>query len=169
MALIQIQYHNTRIGEFVLGTYRGKVCLLDYRNRKAREAVDNRIKKGLGAQFCEQGNELLRETRQQIDEYLVGRRTEFELPMILTGTQFQKNVWKKLQKVPYGNTASYLHLANSINHQRAVRAVANAVAANALALIVPCHRIIGSNGKLTGYAGGLFAKQFLLALESEHL
>ncbi len=169
MDLIHIQYYSTQIGELVLGTHRGKLCLLAYQYWKMRTTADSRIKQALGAQFCEQENDLLQEAKQQVDEYLDGSRTEFDLPIVLTGTEFQKKVWKELQKVSYGNTASYLDLAKSINHQKAVRAVANALAANPLALIVPCHRIIGSNGKLTGYAGGLAAKQFLLELESEHL
>lgn len=149
-----------------MGTWQGHVCLLDFRYRKMRSAVDNRIKKGLQSDFHEQDNNLLKETKKQIDEYLGGTRTKFELPVILTGTDFQKKVWNELTKIPYGKTSTYLDIANSVNNPQAVRAVANANGANAVGLIVPCHRIIGSNGKLVGYGGGLAVKKRLLELES---
>ncbi len=158
MENIHIQYHKTKIGELVLGSYQEKLCLLDFRYRRMRSTVDSRIKKGLNAQFSEQDDEVLQETRKQIDEYLCGARTIFEIPLMVTGTDFQKEVWNELIKIPYGNTSTYLDIANSINKPKAVRAVA---------LIIPCHRIIGSNGELTGYGGGISIKKRLLRIESE--
>jgi len=130
-----------------------------------RAVVDNRLKKGLNAHFVEQNNEILEETRKQLDEYFNMERKIFDIPLILVGTDFQKNVWKALQKVPYGTTATYLELAQNIGNEKAVRAVASANGANSIGLIIPCHRIIGSNGELTGYGGGLALKKKLLKLE----
>jgi methylated-DNA-[protein]-cysteine S-methyltransferase len=134
-----------------------------------RAAVDNRIKTGLNAEFTEQDNELLETTRLQIDEYLKGNRTKFELPLLTVGTNFQKSVWNALLEIPYGSTSTYLQLAKSLNHEKAVRAVASANGANSLSIVIPCHRIIESNGGLGGYAGGIPIKKRLLELErSDH-
>jgi methylated-DNA-[protein]-cysteine S-methyltransferase len=134
-----------------------------------RAAVDNRIKTGLNAEFTEQNNELLEITRLQIDEYLKGNRTKFELPLLTVGTEFQKSVWNALLGIPYGSTSTYLELAKSLNNEKAVRAVASANGANSLSIVIPCHRIIESNGGLGGYAGGIPIKKRLLELErSDH-
>ncbi len=118
-----------------------------------RAAVDNRIKTGLNAEFTEQDNELLETTRLQIDEYLKGNRTKFELPLLTVGTDFQKSVWNALLEIPYGSTSTYLQLAKSLNHEKAVRAVASANGANSLSIVIPCHRIIESNGGLRWICG----------------
>ncbi len=139
--------------------------MLDFRYRKMRTTVDNRLKKGFDAEFVEQDDEVLRETRKQLDEYFDMRRKEFDIPIITVGTDFQKSVWDGLMKVPYGTTSTYLQLARDIDNEKAVRAVANANGANSIGIIIPCHRIIGSNGELTGYGGGLPLKKRLLELE----
>ncbi|MGY0216018.1 methylated-DNA--[protein]-cysteine S-methyltransferase [Endozoicomonadaceae bacterium StTr2] len=167
MNQINIQYYKTGLAEFILGSYEGKLCLLDFRYRKMRETVDNRLQNGLGARFVEQDDAVLQQTRKQIDEYLQGQRKSFDLPLLTVGTDFQKSVWEALINIPYGETASYLDLARDINNEKAVRAVAAANGANAIALIIPCHRIIGSNGQLTGYGGGLPVKQKLLSIEKQ--
>jgi methylated-DNA-[protein]-cysteine S-methyltransferase len=131
-----------------------------------RKSVDDRIKKLLDADYIEVDDEVLKETRKQIDEYFIMQRQEFTLPLLMVGTEFQKSVWNALLKIPYGKTASYLELSKIIGNEKAVRAVANANGANAIALIIPCHRIIGTNGKLTGYGGGLPLKKKLLDLEN---
>jgi len=165
MNQINIQYYKTKYAEFILGSFQGKLCLLDFRYRKMRTTVDNRLKKGFDAVFVEQDDELLKKTRKQLDEYFDMRRKDFDIPLITVGTEFQKSVWEALQKVPYGTTSSYLQLAKDINNEKAVRALANANGANSIAIIIPCHRIIGSNGQLTGYGGGLSVKKKLLYLE----
>ncbi len=108
---------------------------------------------------------MLAAARQQIDEYFAGIRQVFSLPIGFSGSEFQNKVWETLQSIPYGNTLSYASLAQKVGRPAAVRAVANAVGANPISILVPCHRIIGSNGSLTGYAGGLSAKRLLLQLE----
>lgn len=165
MQQINIQYYKTRIGELILGSYQNKLCLLDFRYRKMRKSVDDRLKKGLKAEFVEQDDKILEQTRRQLREYLERERTEFDIPLLMVGSDFQKQVWEALMLIPYGRTASYLDLANTINNEKAVRAVANANGANAIAIIIPCHRIIGNNGELVGYGGGLPVKKHLLKLE----
>lgn len=165
MNQINIQYHKTKIGEFIIGSYESKLCLMDFRYRRMREAVDNRIKKGLNAVYAEQSDEITELTKKQLNEYLNGQRIAFDIPLLMVGSDFQESVWKALMKIPYGKTASYLDLAKSINNVKAIRAVAGANGANAMSIIIPCHRIIGNNGELIGYAGGLPAKKQLLNLE----
>lgn len=115
-----------------------------------------------------QTTELLSMATIQLDEYFQGKRTVFSLPFKLTGTPFQLAVWKELQNIPYGKTISYKEIAQKINKPKAYRAVGMANNKNPLPIIIPCHRVIGSNGKLIGYAGGLKLKNYLLELEKSH-
>lgn len=115
-----------------------------------------------------QTTELLSMATIQLDEYFQGKRTTFSLPFKLTGTPFQLAVWKELQNIPYGQTTSYKEIAQKINKPKAYRAVGVANNKNPLPIIIPCHRVIGSNGKLIGYAGGLKLKNYLLELEKSH-
>jgi methylated-DNA-[protein]-cysteine S-methyltransferase len=108
------------------------------------------------------------EARRQFDEYFRGARTRFDLPMAPQGTVFQQQVWRALLSIPYGRTLSYGEIAKAIGSPNAFRAVGLANGRNPLAIIVPCHRVIGANGKLVGFAGGLECKQTLLSLEAEH-
>jgi len=165
MNQINVQYYKTRIGEMILGSFNQKLCLLDFRYRKMRTTVDNRLKNGLDANYVEQDDKVLQKTISQIDEYLNGDRKSFDISLLMVGTDFQKKVWYALMDVPYGITSTYLQLAKTINNEKAVRAVAAANGANAIGLIIPCHRIIGSDGKLVGYGGGLPVKKRLLKME----
>ena len=165
MKFINIQYCKTKIGELILGSFEGKLCLLDFRYRKMRKTVDERIKKGLNAKFAENNTEIIEKTLSELDEYFHGSRKEFDVPLKMVGTDFQKRVWEALLRVPFGTTSTYLQLAKNIKNEKAVRAVASANGANSMSIIIPCHRIIGSNGKLVGYAGGLPIKKQLLKLE----
>ena len=164
--MISIQYFNTPVGELILGSYDGRLCLADWRTRKMRESIDYRLQKGLNAEYVEEDTEVLKETRKQLNEYFDHKRKSFDLPLLLVGTDFQKSVWQGLMEIPFGSTASYRDLAKDLGNEKAVRAVANANAANAISIVIPCHRILGSNGDLTGYAGGLSTKKILLELES---
>ncbi len=109
---------------------------------------------------------ILIETERQLREYFAGTRSEFDLRLELTGSEFQKKVWRALREIPFGQTRSYLDLARSASSAKAVRAVAAANGKNPLSIIVPCHRVVGANGALTGFAGGLEVKAKLLALEA---
>jgi len=167
MNQINIQYYKTKIGELILGSFENKLCLLDFRYRRMRTTVDKRIKQGLNAEFIEKDNKILRKARKQINEYLIGERKNFDIPILTIGTDFQKTVWEALMQVKYGKTASYLDLEKKINNEKAVRAVASANGTNSIGLIIPCHRIIESNGGLGGYGGGIAVKKRLLKLENE--
>lgn len=165
MKQVCIRYHKTRIGELILGSFEGKLCLLDFRYRRMRQIIDNRIRSGLEAEFIVADDVIQRLAMEQLDEYLAGRRTGFDVPLLLIGSDFQKAVWNELTQVSYGKTATYLDLARAVGNEKAVRAVAGANGANAIAIIIPCHRILGSNGELIGYGGGLAVKKKLLELE----
>jgi len=110
-------------------------------------------------------NAVIKEAARQLKEYFAGKRKMFDLPLSLEGTKFQVAVWRALQDIPYGETKSYKEIANSIGNAKACRAVGMANNRNKIAIIIPCHRVIGTNGALIGYAGGLDVKEQLLALE----
>jgi methylated-DNA-[protein]-cysteine S-methyltransferase len=110
---------------------------------------------------------VLRETERQLDEYFEGKRQSFSLALDLRGTRFQNQVWQALLGIPFGETRSYGQLANQLGNPKATRAVGAANGRNPIAIVVPCHRVIGFSGKLTGFAGGLEAKAHLLALEGK--
>lgn len=111
---------------------------------------------------------LLKEAGVQLNEYFAGKRKVFELPVALSGTAFQLRVWKALQDIPYGQTRSYGQIARTIGNEKASRAVGMANHNNPISIIIPCHRVIGSNGKLVGYGGGLDKKAYLLELEKKY-
>ena len=155
----------TPVGELILGSYNNQLCIADWRYRKMRTAIDNRIKKGLSADYEMGTSPIIERTEKQLAEYFSGERTNFDIPLLYVGTDFQKRVWDALTKIPYGKTETYLGLSKILGNPKAVRAVATANGANAISILVPCHRIIGSNGDLVGYAGGLPAKKKLLEKE----
>ncbi|MBU4614298.1 methylated-DNA--[protein]-cysteine S-methyltransferase [Prescottella equi] len=119
-----------------------------------------------GARFGPRTDTGFEDVTSQLTEYFAGERTEFTVPLAPRGTEFQQRVWAALRTIPYGETWSYLQLAEHLGNVAAIRAVAAANGRNPIGIIVPCHRVVGSNGALTGYAGGLGRKQFLLDLES---
>ncbi len=162
---INVQYYQTPVGEVILGSFEDKLCMADWRYRKMRNRMDRRLQQGLRAVYVEQDSPVLEQTRKQLNEYFNQERKTFDIPLLMVGTDFQKQVWQGLIDIPYGSTASYLQLSQNIGHEKAVRAVASAVGANAISIMIPCHRIIGSDGSLVGYAGGLPAKKKLLQLE----
>lgn len=162
---IKIEYFKTPFGELILGDYDNKLCLCDWRYRKTRDSIDERISRHLKSKFIEKESALFQKTKMQLGQYFEGKRTEFELPLLLIGTGFQKKVWNALLQIPCGKTLSYSKLSAVLGDKKAIRAVASANGANALAIIVPCHRIIGSDGGMIGYAGGQEVKKKLLKLE----
>lgn len=163
--MISVQSYHSPVGELILGEFQEQLCLCDWKYRKQRDQIDARIQKGLNTTFLEQNSETLEQVKFQLDEYFDKKRTIFDLPLLFVGTDFQKSVWEALMEIPYGKTKSYLELAQLLGDEKAIRAVATANGANAISIIVPCHRVIGSDGSLTGYAGGLNAKKKLLQLE----
>ena len=168
-ANIHIQYYQTPVGELIIGAYDNQLCLCDWRYRKMRQQVDNRLQKFFNASYKEQSDPVIDQTIEQLEEYFAGQRQQFNLPVSFAGSEFQQQVWQALMQLPYGETCSYLQLSERLGNPKAIRAVASANGANAISVIVPCHRIIGSDGSLTGYAGGLPAKEKLLRLEGAPL
>lgn len=167
--IIQIQYYNSPCGILKLGSYGDGLCMCDWQVERHCGRVDHRLKRMLNAEFEEMPSGILCEAARQLDEYFAGNRREFYIPLLFAGTDFQKNVWNELLKIPYGETICYRELARRIGVEQAVRAVANANGANSISIFAPCHRVIGSNRSLTGYAGGLKAKRMLLELEGNNL
>ena len=163
---IETGVFKTGYGELIIGSFEDQLCLCDWRYRKMRTAIDLRIEAGLQAAYVESESDIIIETRKQLSAYFAGELKLFDLPSLLVGSDFQKKVWKLLLEIPFGKTESYAGLSEKLGDVKAIRAVATANGANAISIIVPCHRIIGSDGSLTGYAGGLQTKRRLLRLEN---
>lgn len=163
---IYIQYYESMLGEMILGSFHDKICLCDWTNSKHRNHNDARICKALNAEYQERSSAILEKAKAELDEYFHHKRTTFDIPLLFIGTAFQNNVWRALLEIPYGKTISYREQASRLEIPTKVRAVANANGKNPISIFVPCHRVIGSNGKLSGYAGGIDTKQTLLQLEA---
>lgn len=163
--MIRVTSYNSPIGEMVLGSLNQSICLCDWKYRKQRNQIDDRISRLLNADFVLQSDPLLKKLKNELDLYFSGKIQSFNFPLTFAGTSFQKEVWNTLLKIPYGETWSYAKLSLKINNPEAIRAVASANGANAISILVPCHRVVGSDGSLTGYAGGISAKKSLLQLE----
>ena len=169
MGSIIIRYFSFEFGELVLGSYDGELCLCDWRYRKMRTATDRRMQDGLNSEYVEGDSPVIQMTQKQLGEYAQGNREIFTIPLRMVGTDFQKQVWHALINIPFGQTETYLGLSKKLGNAKAIRAIASANGANALGIIVPCHRVIGSKGELVGYAGGLPVKRDLLKLEKVDL
>ena len=164
--IIKVKRYDSPCGVLLLGSFGDKLCLCDWQVEKHRGHVDRRLKRVLRAEFEEGTSEVIEKAASELDEFFAGKRKTFDVPLLFAGTDFQKNVWNELLKIPFGKTISYGEMAQHIGMPKAVRAVANANGANSLSIFAPCHRVIGSDRSLTGYGGGLPAKKFLLELES---
>ncbi len=150
---------------FICATEKG-ICLLEFTNRRMLETELEDLQRRLKAPILTGSNPHIDQAKTELAEYFAGQRQQFDVALDMQGTDFQKTVWQALLNIPYGTTASYAEQAQSIHKPKAVRAVANANGANKIGIIIPCHRVIGSDGSLTGYGGGLERKQWLLDLES---
>ncbi len=137
----------------------------DAQGLRAIEFRDNRHPVLRGEDWREGDSPLLRRAREQLDEYFAGHRRDFDLPLSPQGTAFQREVWTTLASIPYGGTISYAQLAARVGRPTAMRAVGAANGRNPLPIVLPCHRVIGADGSLTGFGGGLPTKQYLLKLE----
>lgn len=165
MVLVNTLLYNSPCGELLLGSVEDKLCLCDWTNSSRAASNRRRVARLLSADFVVGGSDVLSQTATQLDEYFAGERREFDVPLRLVGSEFQQRVWNALLTVPYGERYTYLYIAHRASKPKAARAVAQAIGTNAVSILVPCHRIIGSDGSLTGYAGGVEAKQWLLDLE----
>ncbi len=167
--IVKTKRYESPCGTLLLGSFNDRLCLCDWQVEKHRDHVDKRLKRVLQADFEDSSSAVIEKAIVLLDEFFAGKRKKFDLPLLFVGTNFQKKVWNELLKIPYGKTVSYGEMASRIGMPRAVRAVANANGANAISIFVPCHRVIGSDGSLTGYGGGLAAKKKLLDLETAFL
>jgi len=155
----------TPLGPMLVGATEDALCLLEFVDRRALPNQIKRIRARLKVAFVPGSNDIVRQTADQIHEYFEGHRRTFELPIALAGTAFQQDVWDALQAIPYGVTCSYGDVAKAMGRPAAVRAVGKANGDNALAIVIPCHRVVGADGRLVGYGGGLWRKKRLLELE----
>lgn len=166
MKYIQTQLYHSPCGDLLLGSFEDRLCLCDWHTGRRRGRIDRRLQRVLDAHYEKCTSGILQEAERQLDEYFNRKRTVFDIPLLFAGTVFQERTWHWLLEIPYGETVSYATLARRMGCPKSARAVANANGANAISVIVPCHRVIGSNGTLTGYGGGLAAKKYLLGLEA---
>ncbi len=142
------------------------LSLLEFCDRKRYDRQISGLKRYFKTEIAESEHPLLIQIQNQLNEYFEKKRFVFDIPLNFTGTKFQKSVWETLLEIPYGRTVSYSDVAQKTGKPEAVRAVAGATGANKIAIIVPCHRVIGKNGTLIGYAGGLGRKKYLLDIEN---
>lgn len=156
---------STPIGRMYGCATQSGICLLEFEERNDLERQFRNLQEHLKMNMVPGQNMHLLNLQLQLDEYFRKERTVFDLPLITSGTPFQEKVWEALAKIPFGHTVTYKALTAQLGDPAAIRAVAAAVAANKIAILIPCHRVIGSDGKLVGYAGGLWRKKYLLELE----
>jgi AraC family transcriptional regulator of adaptative response/methylated-DNA-[protein]-cysteine methyltransferase len=168
-SVINITRLETPVGPmFACGTEKG-ICLFDFTDRRMLETEFKEITKYFDAVILPGENKHIALLKKEIDEYFEGKRKNFTVPLDAPGTEFQKSVWNVLMKIPYGQTISYKDQATILKKPEAVRAVANANGHNRISILIPCHRVIGEDGSLTGYGGGLWRKKWLLDFEKKNL
>ncbi|MGC4129412.1 MAG: methylated-DNA--[protein]-cysteine S-methyltransferase [Bergeyella sp.] len=165
MKTILIKNIETPLGAMTAGADEKGICLLEYSDRKSLSAELEEISKYYNAEVVQGESPYFKTLEKELSEYFSGKREEFTVPLSPVGTDFQKKVWEILLTIPYGITKSYQEQSNIFGNPKAVRAVAAANGLNKISILIPCHRVIGSNGKLTGYGGGIWRKQQLLELE----
>lgn len=158
----------TDLGTMVACATEKGVCLLEFSDRKGLETELKQLAKYHNANIVQGQNKYFKQLKEELDAYFEGRLKEFKVPLDISGTDFQKQVWQALVEIPYGTTSSYLRQAEVLGKPSSVRAVANANGMNKIAIIIPCHRVVGSDGSLTGYAGGLWRKRKLIDLEKDN-
>ncbi|OYQ89901.1 cysteine methyltransferase [Wohlfahrtiimonas chitiniclastica] len=157
-------YMESPLGQMVLCAFGDRVCAVDFVEEDVFSSIQ-RMEKRHQMTAKAGNNAVLSQLMEELEEYFQKKRTNFTVPMVLSGTPFQQAVWQILLEIPYGQTISYKTEAVRYGNERAIRAIASANGKNPLSILVPCHRVIGSNGALVGYAGGLHRKEALLTLE----
>jgi AraC family transcriptional regulator of adaptative response/methylated-DNA-[protein]-cysteine methyltransferase len=163
--VIDLQRIETPLGTMFACGVRDGICLLEFTDRKMLETEFKLLSKAFNAIIVQGRNAHFEILEKQLAEYFAGTRKEFTVPIVTPGSGFQNSVWNALRTVPYGETRSYQQQAAMIARPDAIRAVANANGMNKISILVPCHRVVGSDGSLTGYGGGIWRKQWLLAME----
>lgn len=167
--VIRLMRLDSPLGPIVAGAVDEGICMLEFSDGRSVDTMMKSLGRLMNASVIQGQNEHLEKLKAELEEYFEGRRKGFTVPVVLAGTEFQKSVWQALMAIPYGQTRSYKAQAEMTGHPGAVRAVANANGCNRISIIVPCHRVIGNDGGLTGYGGGLWRKKFLLELEKRNM
>jgi len=167
--LIVTTHIQTLLGSLLAGATGQGLCLLEFDDGGRADEQLRRLARRLKCQPQAGTSPFFDALQTQLDEYFAGQRRQFELPLVLSGTPFQILAWVGLQTIPYGQTRSYRAQAEWLGKPAAVRALGKANADNPIAILVPCHRLVGSDGNLTGYGGGLWRKEWLLKLEKENI
>jgi AraC family transcriptional regulator of adaptative response/methylated-DNA-[protein]-cysteine methyltransferase len=167
--VVRIARIHTSLGPMLAAATGDALCLLEFVDRPMLETQLRRVQKRLGAVLVPGPTEVTRQTERELAEYFAGERLQFTVPLAVPGTPFQQRVWDELRTIPYGGMRSYAEQARAAGAPTSVRAVAHANGDNRIAILIPCHRVVGSDGSLTGYGGGLWRKQRLLELERETL
>lgn len=165
LATVILRRIMTPLGPMLAGAAGSKLCFLEFADRRMLERQLATLAKRLGCHFLPGNAPVLELLNEQLDAYFAGRLRRFGVPLHAPGTEFQRAVWDRLLEIPYGETRSYADIADVLGRPTATRAVARANGANRIAILIPCHRVIGKDGSLTGYAGSLWRKQRLLELE----
>ncbi|WP_299996408.1 bifunctional transcriptional activator/DNA repair enzyme AdaA [uncultured Cedecea sp.] len=166
--VILIHRFTTPLGPmFACATERG-ICLLEFTDRRMLETEFRDLQRLFRARIMSGENSHTRQAEQEVGEYFQGTRQQFDLQLDTPGSDFQQSVWRGLRDIPYGQTTHYQALSEQINRPTAVRAVASANGANRVAIVIPCHRVVGKDGSMTGYGGGTARKEWLLKHESQH-
>jgi len=165
--IIDITRIETPLGPMFACAVEQGICLLEFTDRKMLETQFKSLARMLNANIIQGKNHNFDLLEQQLREYFEGKRKEFTVPVFTPGTEFQRMVWHELQNIPYGSLRTYKEQASAIQKPKAVRAVATANGMNRIAIIIPCHRVIGSDGELTGYGGGIWRKKKLIELEQK--
>lgn len=166
---ITTAYFKTPLGKMIAGGTDEGICLLEFGDRELLGKEIQSISRSLDAKVTDGENKHFPLLEKELSEYFKGTLKKFTVPVVMTGTDFQNAVWKTLLKIPYGKTWSYKQEAEKLGRPNSVRAAANANGQNRISIIIPCHRVIGSNGTLTGYGGGLGRKKWLLEHESKQI
>ncbi|MFW9992115.1 MAG: methylated-DNA--[protein]-cysteine S-methyltransferase [Candidatus Odinarchaeota archaeon] len=156
------------LGKLIIGATTKGCCILEFQESHGLEEIKERFRKTHQLDLVEGTNDILDQLEKELEQYFNGTLKDFTIPLDLMGTAFEMDVWNQLLSVPYGETRSYADIAGAIKKPQAVRAVGRANGKNPVAIVVPCHRVISSQGKLHGYGGGLWRKERLLVLEGEH-
>jgi len=153
------------LGAIILAEFGGKICLAEFRGDRAKRNLAG-LKERYGAELTNRKTPLLKEAQKQLNLYFAGKLKDFKLPLDFPGTAFQRSIWRQLLRIPFGKTVNYGWIAGKTGSPGAARAAGAAIGKNRISIIIPCHRVVGKDGSLTGFGGGLWRKKWLLRHEA---